>query len=294
MTDFYENKFTQEEFRKMSSEEKIMAIAGGLVPPEGRPKEEMLARLLGNTEKTIETKSRKIITIKHYLQAIAAVFILLVALKVVPQFLFAQQVRTSNAELQEFALPDGSQVTLNADSKIKWNKNKFNDKRFLTLKGEAFFDVQKGNTFAIKTQNGLVEVLGTQLNVFSRGDDFWVSCLRGKVRVSIDNQQQIITPGELVRLNGNSLVKSKSATIENTASWKNGICHFEDTALKTIFEEIERQFDVSITFDGNNLRKATVDFSTKDINDALEVVCIPMKLEYEINNNNKIIVSEKE
>ncbi|WP_163324740.1 FecR family protein [Draconibacterium mangrovi] len=283
------NKITQEEFGKMSSEDKILNVASGFVPPKGRPQDDILNELLDKMEEDSPTRTLPII---RYLQVAAAVAIILLTVRVVPGLLFAQQVKTANAEQQEITLPDGSEVILNSASKLKWNKRNFTDKRYLTLTGEAFFDVQKGNEFVIETKNGEVEILGTQLNVFSRGNEFWVSCLRGKVRVRHQDSEQIITPGEMVRLDDEELQKTTSETIENTASWKEGILHFEETKLSTIFAELERQFDVTIFFDGNEERKATIDFSNKDLQEALDVVCIPMELKYEVDND-KITISEK-
>ena len=283
------NKITHEEFKKMSSEDKILNVAGGFVPPKGRPQEDILNELLDKMEEDTPTRTLPIL---HYLKVAAAVAIILLTVRVVPGLLFAQQVRTANAEQQEITLPDGSEVILNSASKLKWNKRNFTDKRYLTLTGEAFFDVQKGNEFVIETKNGEVEILGTQLNVFSRDNEFWVSCLRGKVRVHHKDKEEIITPGEMVRLDVDELQKTTSETIENTASWKEGILHFEETKLSTIFAELERQFDVTIFFDGNEERKATIDFSNSDLQEALDVVCIPMELKYEVDND-KITISEK-
>jgi ferric-dicitrate binding protein FerR (iron transport regulator) len=283
------NKITHEEFRKMNSEDKILNVASGFVPPRGRPQEKILNELLDKIEEDTPTRT---LTIMRYLKVAAAVVIILLSVKMIPGLLFAQQVKTANAEQQEIILPDGSEVILNSASKLKWNKRNFTDKRYLTLTGEAFFDVQKGNEFVIETKNGEVEILGTQLNVFSRGNEFWVSCLRGRVLVRHKDREEVITPGEMVRLDEEELQKSTSQTIENTASWKEGILHFEETKLSTIFAELERQFDVKILFSGNEERKATIDFSNKNLQEALDVVCIPMELKYEVDND-KITISEK-
>ncbi|WP_321996410.1 FecR domain-containing protein [Draconibacterium orientale] len=289
MTTENRNKITHEEFKKMNSEDKILNVASGFVPPSGRPQENILNELLDSIEEDTPTRT---LTIMSYLKVAAAVVIILLSVKMIPGLLFAQQVKTANAEQQEIILPDGSEVILNSASKLKWNKRNFTDKRYLTLTGEAFFDVQKGNEFVIETKNGEVEILGTQLNVFSRSNEFWVSCLRGRVLVRYKDREEVITPGEMVRLDEEELHKSTSQTIENTASWKEGILHFEETKLSTIFAELERQFDVKILFSGNEERKATIDFSNKNLQEALDVVCIPMELKYEVDND-KITISEK-
>lgn len=282
---------TPKEFNQMNSEEKILKMASGFKPPVGKPQIEVLDSILNEIEKTAPTKS---IQLKRFAQMAAAIVILLFSVYSVNKYLSIETVKTQFAQQTEIALPDGSGVFLNAGSKLVWNNKKFTKKRHLTLKGEAYFDVKKGDEFIIKTKNGTIEILGTQLNVFSRKSSFWVSCISGKVKVSANKQQIIITPGELVQLTDEGLIISNLVTIDNTTSWKEGLFHFEDTPLNTIFDELERQFDVSIKFEGGANRMATVDFSNKNLNEALDVVCIPMELNYEIRNNKKITISKKE
>ncbi|WP_346864132.1 FecR domain-containing protein [uncultured Draconibacterium sp.] len=285
-----ENNMSQEEFRQMNSEEKILQMASGLVPPEGRTQKEALDLLLNKIEETTPTRT---IGLKRYFQIAAAVIIILIGFRFLPATWEMVHTKTDFAQQTELTLPDGSDVILNAGSQMTWNKKRFNKERQLKLKGEAYFNVKKGDQFIIKTKNGTVEVLGTQLNVFSRGEEFWVSCISGRVKVSSKNSEQIITPGEKVELNKTELTKSKSESIENTAMWKDGVCHFEESQLDAIFAELERQFNVSVSFEGDKKRKATIDFSNQNLHEALDVICIPMGLSYEIENT-KIKISENQ
>ena len=275
------HKITSEEFSKMSSEEKILNFAEGFAPPEGVPENEALNLLLSKMDDTHPSKKRKLIV---YIRATAAILLLVVGFYTVSTIFGKENVLTQLAEQKEFALPDGSNVVLNADSKIKWSEKHFNESRKLTLKGEAYFDVKKGNKFIIRTKNGNVEILGTQLNVFSRKNEFRVSCISGKVKVTAYNQEQIITPGEMAELTVGGLIKQSSDNIEETAAWKQGEFYFEDKPVVSIFEELERQFGVSIKYKDMEDRYITVAFSNKRLKEALDVICIPMGLEYEINN----------
>jgi ferric-dicitrate binding protein FerR (iron transport regulator) len=281
---------SQEEFRKMNSEEKILHVASGLVPPESQTQQEALDLLLDKIEETTPTRT---IGFKRYFQIAAAVIIVAIGFKFLPATWQIEHTKTDFAQQTVLTLPDGSDVILNAGSQMAWNKKRFNKKRQLNLKGEAYFDVKKGNQFIIKTKNGTVEVLGTQLNVFSRGEEFWVSCISGRVKVLANNSEQIITSGEKVELNNTELTKSKSESIENTVLWKDGVCHFEESQLDAIFAELERQFNVSVSFEGDSKRKATIDFSNENLHEALDVICIPMGLSYEIENT-QIKISENQ
>lgn len=284
-------KITQPEFNKMSSEEKVMKIAGGLQTPPGKPKAEVLDSILNKIEKPAPTKIRHLNWVAG---AAAAVIVLLLSIYSLNSYLSANTVKTKFAEQTTISLPDGSMVVLNAGSKISWSDKNFDTERLVTLQGEAYFNVKKGNKFTIKTKNGLVEVLGTQLNVFSRDKSFWASCVTGKVRVSANNRQQLILPGDVAELTANGLVKTHKNNIGKTISWKEGIFHFEDKPLVSIFAELERQFDVSIAYEEGKERRITVTFSNKKLNEALDIVCIPMGLKYEVDKNQKVRIFEKQ
>ncbi len=278
------------EFSNLNSEEKIMKMAEELTVPEGKDQNLVLEAIFSKPEKPAVKKT---IQFRRYFQAAAAIIILLLGIYSVTVIYSNQRIRTGFGSQTQITLPDGSLVSLNSGSKLVWNEKKFSNNRLVTLSGEAYFDVKKGDDFIINTKNGTIEILGTKLNVFSRENNFWVSCISGKVRVSANNQQQTITPGELVKLSEGSLIITTSEDIDKTISWKSGLFHFEETELNVIFDELERQFNVSIEWKGDGKRKATIDFSNKNLNEALDIVCIPMELSYEIQNKKKITITDK-
>ena len=288
--DSSQQQITPEEFSKMSSEEKILKFAEGFTTPAGMPEKEALNSLLLKMENIRPVKVRQL---NVYIKAVAAVFLLVIGFYSVSKIFGRESIRTKLAEHTEFILPDGTNVVLNADSKIKWSDKHFNVSRELTLKGEAFFSVKKGSKFVIKTKNGSVEILGTQLDVFSRNDEFRVSCISGKVRVLSNNQEQIITPGEMAELTTKGLIKDTSTNVDESAAWKQGLFYFEDKPVVSIFEELERQFGVSIKYKNMSNRFITVTFSNKSLKEALDVICIPMELKYEINNKKVRIYQEQ-
>jgi len=281
-------KLTSAEFHGMDTEKKILKAMDGFKTPGGMNEEQALEAMFKKAE---TSKPSGTIRFLRYWQAAAAVVLLLLGFYTVTNVFSKDKIKTALAEQTEFSLPDGTQVALNAGSKIKWSDKSFLEKRSLQLDGEAYFNVKKGSRFSIQTKNGTVEILGTQLNVFSRNSEFWVSCLSGKVKVSSGNDVQVITPGEMTELTASGLVKIANDKIEQTISWKNGLFYFEDKPLVSIFETLERQFDVNVSFEGNPDRSMTVTFSNKNLQEALDVICIPMGLKYEIKNN-KVRISE--
>lgn len=284
-------KITPEEFSKMNVGEKIMKMSEGMVPPPGKPEDQALDSLLSKIENVNPTKT---IRFTKYFQAAAAVILAIIGFYAMSTIFSKEKITTKLAQQTEITLPDSSNVKLNASSKIIWSRKHFAKTRFIALKGEAFFEVKKGNKFTIETNNGTVEILGTQLNVFSRGDEFRVSCITGKVRVTSNNKQQTILPGEIAELTPSGLIKKRNPNIEQTISWTKGEFYFENKPLVSIFAELERQFDVSIYFENKKERLITVGFSNNNLKEALEIVCIPMGLNYEIQSNKKVKIYEKQ
>lgn len=274
---------------------KILHRASGLKLPAGKSREEAFAllqeRIAANERKTVKTvKSRH-----RFLYSAVSAAAGLLMLAGIWQIWFSNQITQVMSEKgshKEYHLPDGSMVTLNAESRISFNKRNFMEKRRIDLDGEAFFEVTPGSPFSVITANGDVRVLGTTFNVFTRTSSFKVSCITGKVEVSNENQSVIITPGESAKLTGKQLVTSSENHINTVTGWMNGEFYFEDSPLKDVFEEIGRQFNVNFTATKFEGKLFTGSFTNKDLNTALDIVCIPMNLEYEIGSNGKISVSE--
>jgi transmembrane sensor len=279
----------QEEFRNMKPRDKILRYSAGFKLPPGKSEDEILHELLHSIQAT--PKKPKVISLK-WLWA-AAVISLFALIYAGFSYFGPMKIHTDYAEYKSITLPDHSEVVLNADSKISYNKKTFNKERSITLSGEAFLKVQKGNDFTIHTPSGTINILGTELNILSRDSIFKVTCVSGKVRVTNHHQTVIIEPGENAEWTGGVLFRKSVQNAEKVSSWKEGEFYFEDSRLVYIFDEIERQFRVSIETNGLEKRFFTGSFSNKSLTEALNVVCIPMNLKYEIKGRNKIIITSK-
>src|SRR5690606_12315868 len=69
-------------------------------------------------------------------------------------------------------LPDGTQIWLNAATKLRYPTTFYEKERVVELEGEAYFEVAKNAKmpFKVKSNNQLITVLGTHFNVSSYGD----------------------------------------------------------------------------------------------------------------------------
>ncbi|MEO9870528.1 FecR family protein [Ekhidna sp.] len=201
-------------------------------------------------------------------------------------------IRTGLAESKAVKLPDGSQVTLNANSQISYSED-WN--RTLSLEGEGFFEVVKGGKFQVQTSVGVVEVLGTSFNIFVRDSIFEVACKTGKVNVKIPSKSfdQSLTPGDLVRLESDTVRQTKRTT-ELVGKWKLGEFYFNEQRLSNVLQEMERQFNVSLVVADSSNYEFSGYFTNKNIEKALEMVCLPLGLTYEKTGAKAYAIRELE
>jgi transmembrane sensor len=293
--DWMEGKISREELEKRKSKgdpdieqfEAIITRSGALKTPDKLTKEQAWEKL--RSKLTEEPRQEaKVVKMNRWIPIGIAASISLVVISFF--FLFTDSaVSTSLAETKVFVLPDGSEVFLNADSEISFNKIFWESDRHVLLKGEAFFEVKKGSTFTVETNDGTVTVLGTSFNVNARPTLFEVACFTGRVKVASGPHGVILTKGQFTKLEGNKL--SEAAGLDNTkATWRSGDFYFEQKPLYVVIDELERQFNVEIVFKGDDTRLYTGYFNTKNLDEALTMVFKPMGLVHQVESNKKIVV----
>lgn len=183
-------------------------------------------------------------------------------------------------------LPDSSSYTLNAGSYLEIFSESWESARKLRLEGEAFFQVEKGTPFTVSTARGQVQVLGTEFNVFARAQHFEVKCYEGKVSVALAgiDSVYILTAGQALSRVGMDTPRTSSWEPGQVRDWRTGFFSYQGTPLKTVLEEVERQFDIQVEVEEEMAQRSYHgDFSSHHLDSALFKICWPMNLEYRIN-----------
>ena len=148
-------------------------------------------------------------------------------------------------------LADGTNVWLNAGSKLTYPVVFGAAKREVELEGEAYFEVahQANRPFRVRYQQQVVEDLGTAFNVQAyRKDSNTVVLVQGKVRVSEGATMRELKPGEAALNYQNQLTISTVSNIQDVTGWKNRYFSFHDTRLSDIMSQVQRWYDVSIVY----------------------------------------------
>ncbi|TRW24698.1 DUF4974 domain-containing protein [Flavobacterium zepuense] len=178
-----------------------------------------------------------------------------------------------NAQRETFLLPDNSEVVLNSGTEAEYKEWNWAANRRIELKGEAYFKVAKGETFDVVTPNGTITVVGTQFNVKARNGRLDVTCYEGKVKVTTANKEEIIlTPGMTVGFaNGKNLQLPNEEG--DAPGWLEYETSFSKVNLPDVIEELERQYNKTITFKGITPKSPySGTLPMNDIETALETV----------------------
>jgi ferric-dicitrate binding protein FerR (iron transport regulator) len=105
-------------------------------------------------------------------------------------------------------LPDGSQVYLNRNSAVSYDKD-FKT-RNIELEGEAFFSVVPGETpFVVKTSEGEIDVVGTEFNVKAEAKALAVEVEEGVVDLKTAHDNSKLKEGEMAVYNEGKVVVSE-------------------------------------------------------------------------------------
>ncbi len=198
-------------------------------------------------------------------------------------------VETLASQQNTVELPDASEVTLNAESSITYNKKNWNKKRQVTLDGEAFFKVAKGATFDVLTDVGTVTVLGTEFTVNERDSYFEVKCFEGVVKVVTLDEAHTLTQGKSFRLLNDQSILSEF-TMRNP-EWLNNITNFNSVPFIIVLEEFERQYNIEVTTENIDIdRIFTGGFIHNNLDDALKSITTPLEIDYKKESKNKIVL----
>ena len=151
-------------------------------------------------------------------------------------------------------LPDGTQVWLNACSRLTYSQGFGINDRNLKLEGEGYFEVSRNEQlpFIIHTQEVDVTVLGTQFNFKNYADDSEasVSLLSGKVKLSNHLRQEetlYLQPNEKFTLNKlTGEMKTTRTQVQNSKIWTHDELFFDEELLEDIAKKLMRNYDVKI------------------------------------------------
>lgn len=279
--------------KEFSLEEKIQQSIRYFRVPATKDKADVLNFLINKIESTapLQKQKAKVLKLYYTIGSVAAAACLML-------FFFynfmAYETFTGNPQCANvYFLPDHSRVVLAEGAKLKYPKYSFD--RDVKLKGEAYFEVQHGSDFYVKTRSGGVMVLGTRFKVSDLNNQFMVHCYEGVVGVDYGKEKVKIEKGnEFVALSSNiEVTDDKDYGYPVYAIFK---YEFENKSVEEIWPVVESFFGVKINAKLNVTKKFTGSFYTGNLEEVMEIICTPMQLNFKVKkkgNEVRIDVKEK-
>ncbi len=235
--------------------------------------------------------------------------------------------------ISKMVLSDGTQITLNAGSKIKFNSGFGKKNRDIFLSGEAFFKVKRFEKlpFIVHAENMEIKALGTEFNVTAYPDENKVEALliEGKISVQaiikderssviLEPNQRIIyqkdgenlvleknkkhKPNELNSSSSQSGKKQRITEIEKSfnpealVSWKEDNWLINNEKLKDLAIKLERKYDVKIIFTEEALMNFRFSGTLRNetLEQVLEVIKLTSPVLYEVNGKSVTFSEDQE
>lgn len=198
-------------------------------------------------------------------------------------------------------LPDGTDMWLNAGSKVKYSIPFTRESRHLELTGEAYLQVAKNpnSPFIVEAQNTMVQVLGTQFNVKAYPDEnnVEIALKEGKVEFyySKDTGKNLYTKlevNDLVVLNKkNRTITRENGNIESYIAWHKNLLVFDDTPMIEVASKLEKWYGVRVVIADDEILKYkfTTTFANEPLFRVLELLELssPIKTKYTPGKINK-------
>lgn len=176
------------------------------------------------------------------------------------------QVRIPGRETFRIVLADGSEVFLNAGSRLVYPERFAGDKRTVYLEGEAYFKVAKdnGRPFVVESRQLQTQVLGTEFDMRAYvGEPSSVALLEGSVEVSstATRTSRKIRPGERAQLDAKGNMNVQEVDVDQYRYWKDGYFYFDQCSIETIMKEIGRWYNVDVEFRTHRISQTNLHFA---------------------------------
>jgi transmembrane sensor len=270
-----------------------------------------------------------------FLRSVAAIFITALCVGCIYYFVgyhakdftltSLQQKNTPSRTKSKIFLSDGSVVTLNSETTLKYPPSFKGLTREVYLTGEAFFDVAKDHQhpFIVHAGNMSIKVLGTAFNVKSYKNDIAseTTLIRGAIEVTLTDRPSdriILKPNEKLILKSTTFkkhisranltaqtpdsaktsyaltnltyLKANDTTIVET-SWVNNRLIFKDEDFTEIANKMERWYGVKIKFKNQDAKEYhfTGVFEKETVTQALKALQLIEPFSYKYKNETVYI-----
>ncbi|WP_025830156.1 FecR family protein [Segatella maculosa] len=193
-------------------------------------------------------------------------------------------------------LPDGTHISLNGNSQLRYNVVPKEHREVVLMKGEAYFDVAKDADcpFRVHVNDMQIEVLGTKFNVRYHSEEVETALFSGAVRLSANglSRDYRLSPGKksIYHLASHRMAICNHDTATD-ARWKEGYLAFSSQPLSEVLREIENWYGVTIHLRNHQLAEdlLTGSFYHESLESVLHSLSMQYGFKYAMNRGDIVI-----
>lgn len=209
-------------------------------------------------------------------------------------------ITTPRGGIYHIVLPDGSEVRLNASSKLSFPTSFAANERLVFFEGEGYFDIATDSTrrFIVRTtkhkQTQDVTVFGTEFNInaYPENDGILTTLVEGCVEVSQQGTVRQLAPMQQARVD-HGQIEVSVANLDINLAWKNNMFYFADEPLVNVMAQIGRWYDIDIHYTGEvpNVRLWGQVSREKKLSEMLEILRQTNDVRFEIKGKEVTVMN---
>lgn len=215
-----------------------------------------------------------------------------------------QHAATGRGQKLKVELVDGSEVILNANSKLTFPEQFSGNTREVFLDGEAYFRVahNAAHPFIVHTRAASTTVLGTSFNIKSaEGDHTEITLVEGKVDVlakgdsTHQGRHQLLLPNQQALIaEGSEKIELRTVDVSAYTDWKDNVLRFDHVTMAEAARQLENWYNVDIEFENPALAKCIVSatYKKETLKNILSSFEFMLKIRH-LQEGNRIVLKGK-
>jgi transmembrane sensor len=194
-----------------------------------------------------------------------------------------REVFTLNGQRKSVTLVDGTRVSLNGGSRLRYDDDFGTKHRDVYLDGEGYFDVKHdaAKPFRVHVRDAVVKDVGTRFTVsaYTEQATVDVAVSEGAVAMGRDSANVRIAAGEIGILAPSGVVSvARVVSLDRYVGWTSGVLVLEGTTLGKAATQLEHWYGVKIVVADSSLsaRPVSARFQGESVARALDALALAL------------------
>lgn len=169
----------------------------------------------------------------------------------------------TGTSVSEMTLPDGTKVSLNKNSTLRYTSHYGTEARNVDLQGEALFNVvpNRESPFVVNVNNTKVTALGTVFNVKDYPEDSYLlaTLVEGSIRFETGMQSVLLKPDQqLIYHKQNEKIDVENVEIDLVIAWKDRLIKYRSITFNELVRRLEKIYNVEILVENKQLGEQVI------------------------------------